>query len=174
MANLSCPSTDLSFLSTTGFKLQIDRLPNVSFFAQSLTLPGVSLGALEQPTTLSTIAIPSDKLTFEPLVVNFVVDGEMNNWYEVFKWMRGLGHPENHEQYTTENNRGFPEQSELERNYSDATLFVLGSNNVPIKTFKFVDCFPTNIGGIEFATTNTDVQYATASVTLEYSYFKLV
>ena len=173
MANLSCPSTDLNFLSPNGFKLSIDRMPNISFFAQEVSLPGISLPRLDQGTTLSTIAIPSDKLVFDQLEVTFIVDEQMNNWYEVFKWMQGLGHPEDHRQYTLENNRGFTSESELSRNFSDATLSILGSNNVPVRTFRFVDCFPSSLSGFSFATTNTDVQYVTSRVTLEYTYFKL-
>lgn len=173
MATLTCPSVDLNFLSPNGFMLNIDRTPKVSFYTQEVNLPGMSIPALETPTTLASISIPSDKINFDPLVFTFIVDEQMDNWYELYKWMRGLGHPENYEQYTIENNRGQKGMSELARNYSDATLQVLGSNNMPVRTFRFVDCYPINISGITFNSTNTDVTYATASVTLEYSYFKL-
>lgn len=173
MATLTCPSVDLNFLSPNGFMLSIDRTPKVSFYTQEVNLPGLSIASLDTPTALSSISIPSDKLNFEPLVFTFIVDEQMENWLELFRWMRGLGHPESYEQYTTENNRSFRQMAELERNYSDVTLQVLGSNNLPVRTFRFVDCFPTSIGGITFNSTNTDVQYATATVTLEYSYFKL-
>jgi hypothetical protein len=174
MSNLSCPSTDLNFLSPNGFMLVVDRMPKVTFFTQEVSLPGISLQPLEQATPLVNVPIPGDKLQFEPLVLNFIVDKNMDNWYESFKWMQGLGHPENHEQYTIENDRGYPEMSELQRNYSDAVLMVLGPNNVPVRTFRFVDCFPISLNGISFVTTNTDVPYVTSSITLQYSYFKLV
>jgi len=148
-------------------------MPNISFFAQEVQMPGISLPRLDQATTLSTIAIPSDKLSFEQLEVTFIVDEQMNNWYEVFKWMQGLGHPEDHNQYTLENNRGFANESDLSRNFSDATLSILGSNNQPVRTFRFVDCFPSGLSGFTCSTTNSDVQYVTARVTLEYTYFKL-
>lgn len=173
MANLQCPSVDMNFLVPNGFMFTVDRLPKVSFFTQSISLPSLSLPALEQATPLSMIEVPSDKLLFAPLEVPFIVDGKMDNWMEVFKWMQGLGFPENYPQYTEENQSryGINGMSELARNYSEAKLIVLGSNNEPIRTFNFVDCFPTSLSGINFASTNTDVQYATASVTLEYSYF---
>lgn len=174
MANLSCPSSDLNFLSPNGFLLNIERLPKVTFFCQQVSLPGVSLVSLEEPTPLSTIKIPSERLEFEPLNLTFAVDGQMNNWMEVFAWMRGLGFPETATQYSTENLiRGYDSSSELSKNYSDARLIVLGANNTPIRTFTFVDCFPTTLSGIEFNSQNTDVQYATSSLTLEYSYYKI-
>ncbi len=173
MANLQCPSIDTNFLIPNGFMFTIERLPKVSFFTQSIALPSLSLPALEQPTPLSIIEVPSDKLLFSSLEVPFIVDEKMDNWMEVFKWMQGLGFPEEYPQYTTENQtrNGMGGMSELARNYSEAKLIILGSNNQPVRTFNFVDCFPTSLSGINFSSTNTDVQYATASVTLEYSYF---
>jgi hypothetical protein len=146
-------------------------MPNVAFFAQDVELPGFSLPPLDQTTPLSRIQVPSDRMDFEPLNLTFLVDEQMNNWMEVFNWVKGLGFPEQWEQYTQENNRGMPGLSELSRNYSDAELMILGSNNVTVRKVQFKDCFPTALSGIRFSTTNTDVQYATASLTLEYSYY---
>jgi hypothetical protein len=172
MANLSCPSQDLNFLSPNGFKLTIERLPLVSFFTQQVSLPGVQLPPLEQPTPLSMVEIPSDKIQFEQLQITFAVDEKMDNWVEVFNWMQGLTFPENYGQYVAEQNRrGPPSSSELMKNYSDAVLVVLNSHNNTTRTFRFVDCFPISLGGIQFGSTNTDVQYATAALTLEYTYF---
>ena len=165
--------TNTNFLSPNGYSLSINRLPHVSFFSQMVNIPGITLDRLDQPTSLVKIAIPGDHISFQPLQMQFVVDENMNNYFEVFKWIRGLGHPESHAQYALENkndNNSFA--SELQNNYSDAVLIVLGSNNVPVRTFTFVDCFPSSLDISEnFSSMNTDVQYVTASLTLEYSYF---
>jgi len=174
MANLVCPSVDMNFLSPNGFVLGIERLPQVSFFSQTVEIPNISLDSLGQATPLSRIQIPSDQLDFSPLSIDFAVDEQMTNWQEIFKWMRGLGFPEDRSQYTEENSsRGYERSSDLSRNYSDATLFILGSNNVPIKSFTFIDCFPSSLGGMRFSSTNDGVNYLTSTLTLSYSYFKV-
>lgn len=173
MATLTCPSTDLNFLTPTGFILVIERLPKVSFFAQNVTLPTVSLVALEQQTPLSRIEIPSDRLEFGSLTINFIVDEQMNNYMEVFNWMKGLGFPELYPQYTIENNRGLEGTSELQRNYSEAKLIILGSNKAPVRTVNFYDCFPTSLSGFETDSTATDIQYIRSTLELEYSYFDI-
>ncbi|SVD77719.1 uncharacterized protein METZ01_LOCUS430573, partial [marine metagenome] len=38
---------------------------------------------------------------------------------------------------------------------------------------QFVDCFPTSLGAIEFATDAPEVEYAIADMTLRYTYFKI-
>ena len=172
MPTLSCPSTDINFLSPSSFSLVIERMPNVSFFAQEVTLPTLTLEPLEETTPLSVIKIPSERLNFGELSLTFLVDSEMNNWFEVFKWMQGLGYPQEPKQYTTINQaRNFPDSSELSKNYSEAKLLILRSNNTTIRSFNFIDCFPSSLGGIQFSTTYTDIQYTTAQLVLEYSYF---
>lgn len=173
MPNLLCPSIDTSFLSPNGFLLSIERLPKVSFFSQSVELPTVELPPLAQETPYSLVEVPSEKMRFSPLNLNFIVDEKMENYLEVFKWMQGLGFPESNQQYVDQQGTRYGDLSELAKNYSDAKLIVLGSNNVPIKTFNFVDCFPTSLGGITFSSTNQDVQYVTVSLTLEYTYFTI-
>lgn len=169
-----CPSMELNFLSPNGFLFSVERLPTVSFFSQSISLPNLSLADIGQQTPLSRIAIPSDQLEFGPLVVPFIVDEQMKNYLEVFAWLRGLGFPEDYQQYTVEQmTRAHMSNEDLPRNYSDATLTILSSNFMPVKTFRFVDCFPTSLDGISFSSANTDVQYATSSVTFNYSYFKI-
>lgn len=167
---------NINFLSPNGFLLSIDRCPKSAFFTQSVELPGINLQSIEQHTPLSPIAIPTDLLTFDPLTLQFTVDENMSNWLEIFRWMQGLGFPETRQQYTTENlaravARNIP--LDLPANYSDAKLMILSSHNNIVKTIHFVDCFPTRLTGIRFASTATDVVYATADLTLNYSYFKI-
>lgn len=174
MAILSCPSIDHRFLSPNGFLFVIERLPKVSFFTKDINLPALSLQNLEQQTPLGRIEIPSDKLDFDQLTLNFLVDEKMDNWIEVFQWMQGLGFPENYPQYTIENNkRRVDISADLPKNYSDAKLFILSSNNVVTRTVNFVDCFPVALGGIQFDSQNTDVPYVVSSLTLEYSYYTI-
>lgn len=172
MANLTCPSVDLNFLSPNGFMLTIERMPKVSFFAQTVTLPDISIPGLAIETPFTSLEIPSDRPLFGDFNITFAIDEKMSNWLEVFQWIQGLGFPKEYQQYITENNKAkIPSIDELSKNYSDAKLMILGSNNQVVKTFNFVDCFPSSLGGITFGTTNTDVQYATASLTLEYTLY---
>ena len=171
---MTCPSQNTNFLSPNGFILTIERLKNVAYFSQTVTLPSISLGELEQPTPLNRNSIPADQLQWTPLIITFIVDSMMKNYIEIFKWMQGLGFPENYNQYTTEmKTRVPPVAMDLPTNYSDASLTVIDAFDNPIKTFTFVDIWPMSLEGITFATTNADVQYATSSVTFGYSYFKI-
>lgn len=172
MTNLKCPSNNLNYLNQTKFQVGINRLPNISFFCQTIALPGVTRGGLAVPTPLTDIMVPDDKLNFEPLNLTFIVDSDLSNWLEVFRWMQGLGFPESYEQYRTENAR-YPLdiKGDLPKNYSEAKLVLYDAHGCTARTINFIDCFPTALGGVSLDSTVTDITYPTASLTLEYTYF---
>jgi len=83
-----------NFLSPVGFKFTINRVPKVSFFGNSVNIPGLTLGLATQPTYLKDIDLPGDKVIFDDLTLRFLVDENLENYMEVQKWIRGLGYPE--------------------------------------------------------------------------------
>lgn len=174
MANTTtCPyPSNINGLSPIGFQFSISKLPGVSFFSQSVTLPGMSLPSPEQGTPLSISYLSGDKVEFEELSVRFIVDENMDNYITLHNWIVGLSKPESFEQYVDFiNDEDKPGQSELAKHYSDGVLTVLNSSNKPNKIIRFVDLVPTSIQTLEFGTTLNDVQYLTASATFRYSYY---
>ena len=163
---------NLNPLSPNGFQFVIQKIPEMVYFTQEVPLPGISLPRMDMDTPFTQIKLPSTKMEFEPLTINFLVDENMANYLAIFNWIAGLGHPQEYEQYTSFQNRN-PKfvMSDSARNFSDGTLEILGSNNTAVQTVRFVDLIPTNLSGLTFATTNTDVTYITASATFEYTYF---
>lgn len=163
---------NLNPLSPNGFQFVIQKIPEMVYFTQEVPLPGISLPRMEMDTPFTQIKIPGNKMEFEPLTINFLVDENMSNYLAIFNWIAGLGHPQEFEQYTSFQNRDPKFQmSELSKNFSDGTLNILGSNNTVVQTVLFVDLVPTALSGLTFATTNTDVTYITATATFEYTYF---
>ena len=81
--------------------------------------------------------------------------------------MRGLGYPESVYEYT-EWKQSDPNNPNQDPNTSDGTLVIFNSNYQPSTLIKFQGLFPTSLSEIEFDASQTDVQYATASVTFKY------
>lgn len=174
MANLECPSVDINLLSPNGFILTISKLPNVSFFAQEVSLPGILLGEPEFSNPFSKQPIPGDTITFDPLEIQFAVDSEMSNYIAVSDWMFALGFPNDYSQYVELVGDRALGLTELTANYSDATLIILGPNNVKVKELYFKDCFPTSLSAITLTSKSTNVQYVAANLTMKFGYYKFV
>jgi hypothetical protein len=174
--NITCPIPDnINPLSPNGFLFSIQKLPKLNFFCQQVNLPGIQLGSPEFGNPFQTAPIPGETLTYDQLSVQFLVDANMENYISIYNWIVALGFPNNYEQYVNflnEDQRGVT--SELAKNYSDATLTILGNNNTPIRTIEFVDMFPASIDSLMFQSTNNDVQYLVGNATFRYHYYKFV
>ena len=83
-----------NFLSPTGFKFVLNRAPKVAFFGNSANLPAISMGTAIQPSYLKDIDRPGDKVEFGDFNFRFLVDENLENYLEIYNWIRGLGYPE--------------------------------------------------------------------------------
>ena len=45
-------------------------------------------------TYLKDIEVPGDKLQYGDLVIQFLVDEDMKNYLEIYKWLMALGYPD--------------------------------------------------------------------------------
>lgn len=169
--------TTNDFLRPNGFVFSIKELPNTNFFCQAFMPPSVSLGVANQESSFSLIPHPGDKLAFSPFSIRFSIAEDMSNYIELFQWLYGLGFPDSHEDYNTLIRQRAADKLGSSRNAverSDATLFILNSNNNPIKQINFEGAFPIAINMDEFDTTTTTLEYMTATATFGYRSFEFV
>lgn len=173
---LTCPVPDnINPLSPNGFKFSITKLPELTFFAQEVNLPGLQLGEPEFGTPFARVPVPGETLTYDTFEIRFLIDERMKNYKALYGWLIALGFPENYNQYTN-----FIEQdqintiSELAANYSDATLQILTNTNNPNQVVQFYDIFPISLSSLTFQTLNQDVNYLGASATFKFSYYKFL
>ena len=179
------------YASPIQFRFKITKLPKVEFFIQSANLPSVTLDEVQQPTRLKSIAMPGSTLTFGNLELSFLVDENLDNYKELHDWIIGLGTPESDEQFAgllaTGSDRfpgstassaptGSNAASPLNEGaiYSDATLTVLNSKNIPKTEIRFRNVYPTLLTGISYDIKANDVSYIQASATFSYLGYEIV
>ena len=165
-----------NFLAPTGFKFQLNRTPKVTYFGNAVNIPSITLGVAEQPSYLRDIPLPGEKLDFSDFSLRFLVDEGLENYMEIQNWMRGLGFPESlKEIYDFQ--KGSPDISQPNKSqlnlYSDGTLTILNSNNIPKFKLIFENLFPINLTTLEFDATQTDLEYFTAEVTFKYTIYNI-
>lgn len=173
---ISCPyPSNINPLQSNGFQFSITKLPELTFFAQEVNIPGLSLPSPEMGNPFANAPVPGDKLEFDNLNVQFLIDENMDNYLAIHSWMIALGFPQQYEQYRTRfapgATAGF---TELARNYSDATLQILNSSNNPIRTIAFRDLFPIGLQTVTMQSTSTDTQYVIGNATFAYTYYEFV
>ena len=168
MATYATIPDNRSFLSNNKFDFTLDRIPNFTFLVQSVSLPGMALTSSNFQTPLANIQIPGTQLGFTPLSISFIVDEDMESWYELYNWMFQLGNPESNNKRGTLT--GVPGASN--HIVSDAKLIIKTNSNNPNWRVRFHDLFPTDLGEINFSTTETQ-EFITSSATFAYTYYEL-
>ena len=176
MARSNTQIENRNFLSPTGFKFSLKRSPKVAFFCNQANIPDLNLGVAIQPSYLKDIDTPGDKIVFGDLNIRFLVDENLENYMEIQNWIRGLGYPENLQQFADLQNQGLIRGNytqDRQNIYSDGTLQVLTSSSIPNFQVVFKDLFPYSLGTLTFDATQTDVQYFTADVGFKYTIYSI-
>ncbi|UTS52011.1 hypothetical protein [Synechococcus phage BUCT-ZZ01] len=133
-----------NYLPQNGWKLSIDKFPNIEFYAQSVQLPTVTLESADMNFPGKTLYLPGEKVTYGEFDVQFIIDEEMETYAELFEWIKAT--------------MKVPE-------YSDITLIALtGSSNLSMQ-IRLSDCILTNIGTIAFTSENSTLEYLTCTAT---------
>ena len=164
-----------NFLSPVGFKFIIGRTPNVDYFCQAAAIPEVSIGAREISTPVKDYTVPGDKMTFGDLNLSFLVNEDLDNYYEIYKWLKGLTNPKHQREFyeylDTVNEKGRPK--DFDKQMSDARLLILNSNYNAISIVNFYNIFPTSLSTLEFDASATDINYFTAQVNFKYTIYEI-
>tara|TARA_B100000287_G_scaffold347884_1_gene335918 strand:+ start:334 stop:603 length:270 start_codon:yes stop_codon:yes gene_type:complete len=75
--------TKLDYASPTQFKFTIIKLPKVEYFCTTANVPGVTMGSSAQSTPFKDVPIPGDKLEYDTLNIQFLVDENLENYREI-------------------------------------------------------------------------------------------
>ena len=171
MPNPTIP-TNINPLSPNGFMFNIDKLPEMQYFCQSVQIPGLTFGDPILANPFANVPIPGDHLTYDTLQVKFLIDENMENYIAIHNWIVALGFPQSYEQYINYiNSNQVAILGELAKNYAQATLQILGNTNTPVKVLQFTDLFPIYLETLVFESTKYDVPYLVGSATFSFSYY---
>ena len=181
----------MDYASPIQFRFKCTKLPEVEFTCQTANIPGISLGSATQPTPLVDIPIPGDKISFQSLDINFLVDENLNNYKEIHDWLIGIGFPQNYTQFqnlqaegsdrfpgstrsTAASGTSTPQPLSEGGTYSDATLTILNSKNIAKTEIRFQNVYPTSLGSLSYDVKLTDVDYLQALASFSYMYYEIV
>ena len=189
-ANLSTILSNVTNISTTtvanylrpnAFRFSIKNLPSVAFTCQSANLPSLALGYTTQPTPFLDIPHVGDKNVFGDFTIRFIITEDMSNYIELYEWLVALGFPNDYNQYrnfTGERLNRFPfvrdaSGGSIAIAYSDATLTILDSNNVPKTNINFKDTFPVSVEALDFDISSSSVEYFVGIASFKYKLFDI-
>ena len=154
---------DYNLLKSNSYQFSIERIPETIFRITSVNLPEISVPAPSAPSSASTQYFPGSTSEFSQLNITFLVDENLKNYEEIFRWITqqrfGIGSefaPKNITETTLT---------------SDATLLTLTNSSNPNRVIKFFDMFPTSLGALNFSTQQSDPIPVECTAQFYYSRF---
>lgn len=171
MSALSNNPSNLNFLSPLNFNFRLKRAPNLNFFIQKVNLPGISFPSAVETNPFVNIPIAGDHLQYGDLSVTFKVDEDLNNYLEIHNWIRALTFPDNFDEY-----KAISKNPEFTGNgiTSDITLIISNSVKIPNFEVNFRNAYPTSLSALSFQTTDSTVEFITATATFKYIMYDIV
>ena len=182
------------------FKIYLPIFPTTEWFVIRANIPGVSMAQASQYTPFVDIAVVGDKLQYDNFNMTFMVDESLQNYMEMYDWVKNIGFPfSGADQFnklprpdnidrgnnTRKQIKRFNDISDQEttslatpssdRNlYTDITMTILTSKNNSIANVFIYDAFPISLGNIEYSQQETDTSYAVCEASFAYSWFDVV
>ena len=129
----------------------------VEFACTGVSIPGISLNATIQVSRYSDIKHPGDKLEYEDLSLEFLVDEELKNYQEISDWLKYI-------ESTS--------YSKINETISDSKIIINDSSHKLIGTYTFKDSFPVSLSSIQLSVDETGVVFPRATVSLTYTSYE--
>lgn len=140
----------------------LDRLPEVVYNAQEITLPGVGLGVAFMQSQFRAIPFPGTTVTYEPWSFSFIVNDDYSNWISLYEWITGLGRSDGAEEYNALLN--------AQKEYGEGRILLHNANGVLTKQFSLSNVFPTRLSPI---TLDVSSEQTLLTATAEFQYTSL-
>jgi hypothetical protein len=175
MTALNRNPSNPNMLQGNKFTLNFSRAPNLQYFCQTVTLPGLSTSEIPINNPFVELYAPGEKAIYDTLNVTFMVDQEMTGWLEIHDWLRALTFPTAFEEYTRlgQLNKFISAADSKTPQYADGSITILSAANKPYFRFNFLNLFPIAIGGFMLSSTDTPETIITSDATFRFTYYNV-
>ena len=176
MSVLSRTPENINYLQPTKFLMTFNRIPNATWFCQSVNIPGVSVGQAPINFPSVTVYSPGNQITYNNFNMTFLVNEDVQSWIDLHDWFRSFASPDGTDERNlkTALQNQYNNMASDKQQYSDATLTVLSALNNPIVRVEFSNMFPVSLSDIIFDTKQSADDIITADATFVYDQFKFI
>jgi hypothetical protein len=156
---------DYNMLKSNSFQFSIERIPETAFRVTAVNLPDISVPAPMSASAASNQFFPGSSSEFSQLNVTFLVDENLLNYEEIYRWITQQRYDIGSE-FATKN-------IQEDKLVSDGTLLTLTNSSNPNRVIKFFDLFPTSLSALNFSTQHPDPIPVECTATFYFSRFVL-
>jgi hypothetical protein len=162
------------------FRFTLEALPDLTFFAQAITIPSITSGPVNRATPFTSIREVGDHLNYSNFTVSYLIDGAFKTYSSLYWWLKGYGFPHSYDEVlsfreTRAKRVAMPNPQVKDLEKTSASLLVLQPDTEKIiAEFQFIDVVPTGLSDLQFGTMEHDAPVLKATVTFECTAFELM
>lgn len=147
---------------STSFKFVIDVIPSLTYFAQSVTIPTLTVDSIETKIRNYRAKLPDNHMVMDDLMLQFLVDEDYYNYDQLRLWMLKCVKAKDDDDGT------------LNELLSDIYISRLDSNKKEIAKFVFKGAFPSMLGSLNLANNVADADIVMSDITFGYQSYEIV
>jgi hypothetical protein len=153
------------------YRFDIERLPDLSFFVQAVSMPSVSGATADQVNPFVVIRHPGEMLSYGQFQVTYQVDAQFKSYFSLYYWLKGYGFPHSFDEvirFREQQKRLMPNirPNPIDLEKTNATLSVLTPDTGAIVAeILMQDVFPIDLSGLQFLATDTEPPVLTTTAT---------
>ena len=138
----------------------------LKFLCKAATIPQSSVSSIEVPYFGRKVKVAGNR-TFEAWTITIINDEDFQIRKAFEDWFAGINGHESNVKYS-----GIYSSPASYQSTAFVSQFSKGPNNLPLRTYKFVNVFPTEVSSIELNWETVD-QVEEFTVTLQYDYWEI-
>lgn len=150
----------LNKLAKNRSTLEIALFPNTSFTLSNYSIPSVFLSPATQSSPFFDKPIYGDKLYYDDLMCEFLVNEDLSNYLEMHDWMKNTAHPEE-------------KLNPIPLTYTDAIMTIYTSHNNPFIKIKFLDLIPVQVGSLQLSENTSETEEVSCMIVFKYQRFDI-
>jgi hypothetical protein len=162
---LNSQPENLSLLENNKFRFVIPNLTFANYFLQSVNLPGVATNVAEVPTPFHIQKRHGDRLNYEELQMQVIIDEDLRIWEQTFNWLSSITTPEGFHQYGKGTRTG--------NIYNEGVLEFNKNSNLSNLRIKFHNCCILSLGPIQMSHAVNEPENPICDMTVAYDTFTI-
>lgn len=162
------------------FRFTLESLPDLTFFAQTVQIPNITVPIVDRGNPFTKIREVGDHLNYGSFQVTYLVDSALKTYSSLYWWIKGYGFPHSYDEVKEfrevrrkRSHLPNPQVKDLEKTNAVLTI-LLPDIDKTVAEIQFIDVVPTTLGEIEFSSIDGDAPILRTVVTFECTAFELV
>ena len=154
--------SEKSLFSSHNWTMTISGIEGSEFIVKT-RVPDIACSSTEVNARTATYHLAGDKITFEPLIVDILLNENIDTFIHLYEWFVNIRSPKSENTNLSD--------KEIE---NTILLSINGNQGASSRRIIFYDVRPTALSGFELSTQTDTTEAQSVTLTVVFSYFNFI